>query len=618
MAGLVLRVAPGARILPLRVLGWQKSEDGYAVVGRGDQLVAALERAVDPNADGSTADALPVALTPVVEPFAAFGDSPEARAVAGASALGTLVVAPSGNDGDAGIRFGSVGAPGSAPDALSVGALDSRSATLQAQATLVVGGSRVLDEPARLLGATVTERGLSLQVTSLLGPSLADPARAQEVEAGGSRLGDFFDTRGISRVAGRAALVPADGTALARKAENAQAAGAAALVVYGTDLPAGGLDLSEQAIPVIALPADTGTTAVDGLRAGRQVVIALGKAFPIGNPSAGHVAAFSSGGLAYDGRVRPDVVAPGVGLETDDVDGGHATATGSSAAAAVVAGTAALLEQARPGLDAADLRSALVGSAHPLGEAVTREGAGRVEPAAAAAAALAVQPATLAFGRALRKNWSESRTITVKNLSDRPLQVGFGFVADNSGKAAVSFTAEPARLNLGPGASADVSLVIAAPKGVGAGTSGVLLAAAPGVGPARIPWAVAEQPPASAALVGSLSLSNWELTPSNSAPTVLAFRVGRVVDAAGGDAVEPVSLLDLELWTPQGKRLGLLARLRDLLPGQYAFGLTGRDADGKILLPGLYVLRLRAQPADAEDGTPTSTAETVFRIKEHA
>jgi hypothetical protein len=74
----------------------------------------------------------------------------------------------------------------------------------------------------------------------------------------------------------------------------------------------------------------------------------------------------------------------------------------------------------------------------------------------------------------------------------------------------------------------------------------------------------------------------------------------------------------VELWTPQGKRLGVIATLRDLLPGRYAFGLTGRDANGKLLPPGTYVLRLRAQPVDAEEGTPPSTAQTVFRIKERS
>ena len=53
-------------------------------------------------------------------------------------------------------------------------------------------------------------------------------------------------------------------------------------------------------------------------------------------------------------------------------------------------------------------------------------------------------------------------------------------------------------------------------------------------------------------------------------------RAGRVVRSPRGNNVYPVLRLDVELWRADGKRLGLLARLRDLLPGRYAFGLTGR------------------------------------------
>jgi hypothetical protein len=625
MASLVLRVAPEARIMPIRVVGWQRTDGTATVVGRGDRLIAGLERAVDPNGDGATADAVDIALAPVTEAFAAFTDSPEARAVEGATDLGTLVVAPSGNDGDAGLAFGSIAAPGGAPDALSVGAVDTRPSVLETHTRLEVGGDTILDEPARLLGGIGIGKALAVPVAPLLGPSLVDPGRAAGAEVGGSELGDFFDPDGVSRVAGRAALVPADGTSPARKAANAKAAGAAALLIYGTELPSGALDIEEAgALPVIALPADAGRTAADGVRSGADVAVLLAASRSVANGSAGRIAAFSSGGLAFDGRVRPDLVAPGVGLAAADVRpnraGGalYATATGSSAAAAVTAGAAALVKEARPHLTARELRGALVGSASPLGEVVTRQGAGLLDVRAAARAKIVVEPTALAFGRAAGRNWSAAGTVTVTNASRRPLDIGFAFVADRPGAATLGFTAEPARLNLGPGASADVALGVSAPTGVGAGTSGVLLATAEGVRPARVPWAVGKRSADSGDLVGSLSLSNWEFEPSKAAPAVLAFRAGRIVDTGGGASIEPVGLLDVELWTAQGKKLGVIASLRDLLPGRYAFGLTGRDANGKILAPGLYVLRLRAQPVDAEEGTPPSTAQTVFRIKERS
>ena len=108
-------VAPGAEVLPIRVLGWREGPGGYQSIGSGDVLLGGLERAVDPDGDGDVEDGAELALAAVVEPYASFPDSPESRAVAGALALGTLVVAPAGNDGPAaGGSVGTIGAPGSA------------------------------------------------------------------------------------------------------------------------------------------------------------------------------------------------------------------------------------------------------------------------------------------------------------------------------------------------------------------------------------------------------------------------------------------------------------------------------------------------------------------------
>ena len=58
--------------------------------------------------------------------------------------------------------------------------------------------------------------------------------------------------------------------------------------------------------------------------------------------------------------------------------------TGTSVAAAEVAGAAALLAQARPGLSATDLASLLAGSARPFGAGAAAAGAGLVDPGASA------------------------------------------------------------------------------------------------------------------------------------------------------------------------------------------------------------------------------------------
>ncbi len=614
-------VAPGAKVLPIRVMGWrQTAEGGWAVLGRGDQLLAGLERAVDPDGDGDVDDGAAIALVGGIQPYAAFADSPEARATAGAARLGTLVVAPVGNDGRPGPGFGSVAGPAAAPEALAVGALDARREVLQAKAELRVGSDTVLEDSVRVLGAVGPRTPLRFHVAAVAGPTLAEPTRPESAQAEGDELGDFFDTSGVSLVAGKAALVTAENGAVERRVRNAAEAGAAAVLVSGTNLPAGALDLEGGvAVPVVAVPAEAGQEALAAALAGGQSVLELSGAETLPNSALMEVAPFSSGGVSFDGRVKPDLVAPGVGLATSDPGEGYATVTGSSAAAAVVAGAAALVAEARPTLSALELRSALVGSGGRLRRAglplpVTAQGGGLVDPTHAATAELTVEPATLAFGRAEGPDWNATRTLTVRNVSSRPLTVGFGLLPDDSATPPLAFSAGPAQLSLEPGASAEVTIGVAADGEMPAGAGGVVVVSAEGAQPVRVPWAIVRREAERAPLVGDVQLSHHEFSPSDAAPVVLAFRAGRVDRVADGEMIEPVGVLELELWTADGQRLGVLARLRDVLPGRYAFGLTGRGPHGRILSDGVYVLRLRAYPVDGDDGTQPSTAEAVFTI----
>ncbi len=83
---------------------------------------------------------------------------------------------------------------------------------------------------------------------------------------------------------------------------------------------------------------------------------------------------------------------------------------------------------------------------------------------------------------------------------------------------------------------------------------------------------------------------------------MVAFRAGAASEESEGPGIEPVSLLELELWSDAGRRIGVLARLRDLLPGRYEIELTGRGPDGKRLAAGLYEIRLRAFPVGLREG----------------
>ena len=128
-------------MLPIRVAGWQPDgSGGFVLYSRTDQLIAGLERAVDPNADGDAHDAARVALVGVAG--AVCGRSRTTRLHALSTArlgLDTLVVVPAGNDGPAGPAFGSVAGPGGSAGALTVGAADTRAETEDVHVSLRSG-----------------------------------------------------------------------------------------------------------------------------------------------------------------------------------------------------------------------------------------------------------------------------------------------------------------------------------------------------------------------------------------------------------------------------------------------------------------------------------------------
>jgi hypothetical protein len=606
--GALAGVAPGATVLPIRVAGWQRDATAsWAVYGRTDQVLAGLERAVDPNGDGDAHDAARVALVGVAEPFAAFADGPLARAAEGATRLDTLVVAPAGNDGPAGPGYGSVSGPGGSPAALTVGAVDLRTRFGQVRVVLRAGLRIELDGMRPLAGAVTPTRSLDLGIGA---------PRLQTTRSVGDHgpvpLLDFFDRRGASLVAGRAALLPAGGDPDGSVANAAQA-GAVAVLFYGADLPAGGIGLDERApIPAVSIPDDVANALLATIRSGVQATASLGAVRTESNSGEGRVMAFSSTGLAYDGRVKPEVVAPGVALETAEpganADGSarYGTVNGTSAAAALVAGSSALLAQARPYLDADALKSLLVGAARPLpDDPVTAQGVGLIDLGGATATEVGASPASLALGRAGSRDWrSGDQVFVLRNVSFRRLILSLDVRVAQEGAAALEFQVKPQQLSLGPGRSIRVHVrAHVTSKLVGTAPAEGVVIVTPAAGrEIRVPWTITFGKRAPAGLT-SVRVSNHVFSPSDAAPALLSFVAGSVRRSGGEPDVLPLSRLDLELWSPAGGRIGLLARLRDVLPGRYSFGVTGRDPTGSLLPDGDYQLRLVAFGTDA--GPPT-------------
>src|SRR3954469_8766622 len=301
-------VATGASVLPIRVAGWQPDiAGGWAVYSRTDQLIAGLERAVDPNQDGDAHDAARVALVALAAPYAAFADAPDAHAVEGALDLDTLVVTPAGNDGPGGPAFGSLSSPGAAPAALSVGAADLRSQTEQFGAVVRVGLGVLVDRLLPLAGAVSPGRSREL---ALVAPHETSAAASPGGFLASATLDSFFDDKGLSLVAGRAALVRA-GDDPVTAVENAARAGAAAVVLYGAAIPAGGLGLDDSVpVPLVAVPDDVAPTALDALAVGRHPALSLGASRVARNGTGGGTAPFSSRGLSFDWRGGPPLPRP--------------------------------------------------------------------------------------------------------------------------------------------------------------------------------------------------------------------------------------------------------------------------------------------------------------------
>lgn len=255
VASVVHGELPKARIERVRVAGSQALESGrFEVFGTTDQIMAGLERVVDPDRNGDVSDAIGIAVSGLSAPYSGFEDSAIAQAVDGAAELGTLLVAAAGNGGDPDGPFGSIGAPGAARGALTVGALDSSG------------------EPA---GASST------------GPTYGLGAKPDLAISGGAATGAgaaWGTAIAAARVAGVAAALRAERPRLTAAQAAAALTGTAA--PRGEPFAAGGGDpllQAARATPIVAQPAQVALRP--GESAGVRLVV-LGAKRTGANPAA--------------------------------------------------------------------------------------------------------------------------------------------------------------------------------------------------------------------------------------------------------------------------------------------------------------------------------------------
>src|SRR5262249_46439428 len=203
-------------------------------------------------------------------------------------------------------------------------------------------------------------------------------------------------------------------------------------------------------------------------------------------------------------------------------------------------------------------------------------GAGLLDLRTAVQQEIVAEPSALSFGTRRRTAPALERTFVVRNVSARPLSVS---IDAKDVPVGLSLTIDPSHLRLPVGASEQVVLhadTSAIAKDATAAT-GLLTLRVGGSTSVRLPWGLALPSP-NVRLLSKVTLWTNGGRVSDATPDVLGLVAGAVVPAPGPQ-VRPVDVLAVQLW--RGKKLlGVLASRRELLPGRYTFGLTGRSPNG--------------------------------------
>jgi hypothetical protein len=471
-----------------------------------------------------------------------------------------------------------------------------------------------------LAGMLAPIAGTPVDVADLAGPSASNPDRAAGESASGDAPGDYQTTDGGSRVTGKAVLIPRDGGAIGPRVVAAAAAGAKAVLLYGDGpIANGALGLDDRVpIPVSVLPGFAGTLLAKAVDAGGQATVTFGASIAPANANDGAVAGFSSTGLGYGGVLKPDLVAPGVGITSSLAGGGYGAVTGTSASAAEVAGDAAVLLEAHPTWTVDQLRGALVGTASATGttasgavvlDPVEAQGAGAVDPVAASSTALVATPTALSFGLAGSDPFSASLPMVLQNLSDQPVTVHLGFVRDGVGDSGITadVTADQPVLTIPANSSSTlhVTLSLTGLSHTASVIGGWVTVTTDGSSATlRVPWAAATSGDSIVNLIRAAGLTTTTFAAGTSAdpPSQLQLQLGDAQAGLSADdarlSIAPVARLTVELF--QGDTdIGRLLDLRSLLPGIYRFGVTGRGLSGAPLAPGAYRLVIDATSVDS-------------------
>ncbi|MDR6120987.1 minor extracellular serine protease Vpr [Bacillus sp. SLBN-46] len=411
--GKIKGVAPEAKIVAYRALG-----PGGG--GTTEQVLAAIDQAIKDKVD-----IMNLSLGNDING----PDLPISMALNRAVDKGIVAVAASGNSGP---NVWTVGSPGTAAKAISVGA---STPTMEIPFLLIEGSrNKYRIQPMEGSAKWALDRSVDL------------------VDGGIGRKEE------LRNVQGKIVLMKRGTLTFTEKAENARAAGARAVLIYNNMSGSfiGNLE-SPLTLPVGSLSKGDGVILQKEIK--KQRVAARISVVE----ERDRLADFSSRGpVTGTWEIKPDIVAPGVAINST-IPGGYLSLQGTSMAAPHVAGACALIKQAHPDWTPVQIKAALMNTAKPL---VKRErgqmrstadeslgfyrtyeqGAGRIQVDEAIKATSLVSPSSMRFGKYSDDHDVHQATLHVENRSSETQRYSFSIPQRMEGlswRFPLSFTLGP-------------------------------------------------------------------------------------------------------------------------------------------------------------------------------
>lgn len=447
--GLIQGVAPKAFIGNYKVFGSSELNGSTTTAA----IIAALDSAVR--------DGMDVVNMSLGGPAADPATDPEQQAVANAVSAGVVVVVAAGNTGPG---VGTAEAPGTSPQAITVGAIGN--------GKTLGSGVRVYasPDPPPDLRHILYAPGQGVVIETPVGVFPLRPVKIVD----NSELG--CNPLPPNSLKGSIALVRRGTCYFQVKADNVFAAGAEGLIVYN-NTPGSAVTMAFDTIkgaggPAVMIAMEPGTRLRDLALSQKNVSVQLDStlvksSFPA--PS-DELEAFSSRGPTLTQEVKPDLVAIGSRLYAGAKGGQFSSALrGTSFSAPMVAGAAALLRQLNPTWSVAEIKSALVSTANTevywngRRARVNEIGNGILDMRRASAAVTSLSPVSLSFGVETDSSMagqSASREIVVRNRGTSPSSFSTNFVSTVPNDS-VAIVVIPSSFSLEPGEEAHLTVTAA-------------------------------------------------------------------------------------------------------------------------------------------------------------